>query len=314
MRLSKFSVLGFFMIILMASQSPIIDASSTGKHNSSSGCSCHYNTGSLSTINHNFPLAYSPGQTHSVTISLSTGSAGGFSITADKGSFSNAGTGVSINGASVTHTSSGSASWTFDWVAPSANSGTVTIDMAALMANSNGANSGDGWTTDTHTISENLPKNYAPEATNVVLSPSLDAASNSDITVSYTYYDVEGDPESGTEINWVKDGSIDPTYFGLTTLPSSATTVGEVWKVTIKPKDGADFGLLVESDIVNITAPTQADADGDGYPDSTDAFPNDSSEWQDTDGDGVGDNGDAFPNDENETVNAGYTIEYTIKV
>ncbi len=304
MRLSRFSVLGFFMIILMASQSPIIDASSTGKHNSSSGCSCHYNTGVIPAINHDFPLAYSAGQTYSVNISLSAGSAGGFSVTADKGSFSNAGTGVSINGASVTHTSSSSTSWAFDWVAPSVNSGTVTIDMAGLMANSNGQNSGDGWTTDSHTITENLPKNYAPEATNVVLNPSSNAASNSDITVSYTYYDADGDPESGTEINWLKDGNIEASYFGLTTLPSSATTVGEIWEVTIKPKDGADFGLVVESDIVNITAPTQADADGDGYPDSTDAFPNDSSEWQDTDGDGVGDNGDAFPNDATETVDS----------
>ena len=112
MRLSRFSVLGFIVIMLMASQSPIIDASSTGKHNSSGGCSCHYNTGALSAINHNFPPAYNAGSTYSVTVSLSAGSAGGFSVTTDKGSFSNAGTGVSVNGASVTHTSSSSTSWT----------------------------------------------------------------------------------------------------------------------------------------------------------------------------------------------------------
>ncbi|MCG2826414.1 MAG: hypothetical protein L6265_07480, partial [Thermoplasmatales archaeon] len=39
------------------------------------------------------------------------------------------------------------------------------------------------------------------------------------------------------------------------------------------------------------------DSDGDGHPDSEDAFPNDASEWKDSDGDGVGDNSDAFPND-----------------
>lgn len=43
------------------------------------------------------------------------------------------------------------------------------------------------------------------------------------------------------------------------------------------------------------------DADGDGYSDSGDTFPNDVLEWMDFDGDGVGDNGDAFPNDANET-------------
>ena len=43
------------------------------------------------------------------------------------------------------------------------------------------------------------------------------------------------------------------------------------------------------------------DSDGDGYSDSGDLFPSDSSEWADSDGDGVGNNGDAFPTDYNET-------------
>jgi parallel beta-helix repeat protein len=39
------------------------------------------------------------------------------------------------------------------------------------------------------------------------------------------------------------------------------------------------------------------DSDGDGVPDSEDAFPDDPNEWADSDDDGVGDNGDAFPSD-----------------
>ena len=46
------------------------------------------------------------------------------------------------------------------------------------------------------------------------------------------------------------------------------------------------------------------DSDGDGYSDSGDSFPSDSSEWGDGDGDGVGDNGDAFPNDANESADS----------
>ena len=38
------------------------------------------------------------------------------------------------------------------------------------------------------------------------------------------------------------------------------------------------------------------DSDGDGYDDSVDTFPNDSSEWKDSDNDGMGDNADKFPN------------------
>jgi YVTN family beta-propeller protein len=44
------------------------------------------------------------------------------------------------------------------------------------------------------------------------------------------------------------------------------------------------------------------DTDGDGVPDSQDAFPNDPTEWADTDHDGHGDNSDAFPNDPTEWV------------
>jgi len=46
------------------------------------------------------------------------------------------------------------------------------------------------------------------------------------------------------------------------------------------------------------------DSDGDGVPDSEDAFPNDASETTDSDGDGVGDNGDAFPNDASESADS----------
>ena len=47
--------------------------------------------------------------------------------------------------------------------------------------------------------------------------------------------------------------------------------------------------------------PPVSDADGDGVPDTRDAFPNDPTETLDTDNDGVGNNTDVFPNDPNET-------------
>lgn len=39
------------------------------------------------------------------------------------------------------------------------------------------------------------------------------------------------------------------------------------------------------------------DTDGDGYPDQEDAFPNDPQEWQDSNGNGVGDNAEQWPMD-----------------
>ena len=46
------------------------------------------------------------------------------------------------------------------------------------------------------------------------------------------------------------------------------------------------------------------DTDGDGTGDNTDAFPNDETEWADTDGDTYGDNSDAFPDDASEWADA----------
>jgi hypothetical protein len=40
----------------------------------------------------------------------------------------------------------------------------------------------------------------------------------------------------------------------------------------------------------------ERDTDGDGVPDSKDAFPEDPDEWMDSDGDGIGDNADRDPN------------------
>jgi hypothetical protein len=64
------------------------------------------------------------------------------------------------------------------------------------------------------------------------------------------------------------------------------------------PGEGAAYYDLTNA--VSYTA--EPDADGDGVPDASDAFPNDASETTDTDGDGVGDNADVFPSDASETT------------
>ena len=52
------------------------------------------------------------------------------------------------------------------------------------------------------------------------------------------------------------------------------------------------------------TGSAAVDSDGDGVPDTEDAFPNDPTESADSDGDGVGDNADAFPNDPTESADS----------
>ena len=66
----------------------------------------------------------------------------------------------------------------------------------------------------------------------------------------------------------------------------------------------ADGGVDANNNGVDDLVEFAPDADGDGFPDSVDAFPSDPTEWLDSDADGVGDNVDVFPNDPAETMDS----------
>lgn len=70
------------------------------------------------------------------------------------------------------------------------------------------------------------------------------------------------------------------------------------------PEPGGDPGEAAYYDLVDEprSFTVVPDADGDGVPDASDAFPYDASETADSDGDGVGDNRDAYPNDPTRSV------------
>jgi hypothetical protein len=91
--------------------------------------------------------------------------------------------------------------------------------------------------------------NHAPEALNVYISPSF-PKTNNDLTCEYTYYDQDGDLESGTEFRWFKnrvDQGINSKV-----LSSTYTSKGEKWYCKVKPKDGKIFGDEVSSNSVEI--------------------------------------------------------------
>jgi len=99
--------------------------------------------------------------------------------------------------------------------------------------------------------------NRIPSATNLLLSPS-NPHTIDNLQASYTYSDSDGDAESGSEIRWYKNSVLQTVYNDKKTVPSSATTKGEKWYFTIRPKDGISFGNLVTSPNVTIqnSAPT----------------------------------------------------------
>lgn len=93
--------------------------------------------------------------------------------------------------------------------------------------------------------------NNPPDASNLQLTPSLPTTIQ-DLAASYNYFDSDGDAESGTEIRWYKNAVLQTAYNDQKILPNSATTKGEVWYFTIKPKDGLSFGTLRISSNVTI--------------------------------------------------------------
>ena len=406
------TILTIAIIMLLLAFAPSIEGKPTGKADASGGCTCH-NGGTAATPQHNFPTDYTPNQVYNIQISVQggvVGSEGGFALDVDQGAYSNGGPDVTFLTTTATHSNPSQRSWNFDWTAPAAGTGTVSVALATLASNSNGANTGDSRGTTTHTINE-LVSNQAPSATNVqVFSSSTSSKTNvvedTSIGISYTYSDSDNDPEQGanTEIRWYKNNVMQQMYNDNNPLPASAISAGESWHATVAPHDGTILGSAVQSNSITVdatvipnTAPTVSnyeitaatsgstipvnedlwlgyvyddsdgdaesgttvrwfkgsveqvawndattlpssatfigdswnakitpsdgmdigiayetasitiidiDSDGDGVFNENDAFPNDATETVDSDADGVGDNGDAFPSDATETVDS----------
>ena len=116
---------------------------------------------------------YTPGQTYTITVFAT--SAGrtkfGFSCSSQFPSASTAGTliagtGTQLNGSGryVSHTSAGTAqngtnsrTWSFQWIAPAAGSGSLTFYAAMNATNSNNSSSGDEIHKSTLAVTENVP-------------------------------------------------------------------------------------------------------------------------------------------------------------
>ncbi|MBT5254805.1 MAG: hypothetical protein HOL72_03485, partial [Euryarchaeota archaeon] len=255
------TVVSIAIIMLLLALAPSIEGKPTGKHNQTSGCTCHY--GGTATPGHNFPSTYTPGQLYNIQINMQggvPGAQGGFSLDVDKGAYSNNGPDVQFAATSATHTNPTSRSWNFDWTAPPAGSGPVSVALATLTANGNNANTGDAWGTTTHTINE-LVSNQPPSASNVqIFSSSTSSKTNvvedTAIGISYTYSDAENDPEvtADTEIKWYKGNVIQQMYNDYTTLPATAITAGETWHATVAPHDGTTLGSAVQSNSITVDA------------------------------------------------------------
>ena len=262
----KFLVTAMVLLVLLGSM-PLTQGNSNGIHNRSTGCSCHTQSGTtaatVSLTGH--PAQYTAGSTYTLSISVSngvSGSSGGFNLEVDKGTLS-AGVGfaVNVNQAqnSATHSITGSSqrSWSIDWIAPSTGSGVTALTVAGLTADSSGNNNGDRWDTLSFQIPEaGAAPNSPPSVSNLMLGPS-GATTTDTLVLTYSYSDPENDPESGTTIQWFKDG-VEQTSLSGTTVSPSETAKGQEWSAKVLPSDGSDVGGPMVSNVLTIanSAPT----------------------------------------------------------
>ncbi|MHA2334453.1 MAG: DUF2341 domain-containing protein, partial [Candidatus Hodarchaeales archaeon] len=98
--------------------------------------------------------------------------------------------------------------------------------------------------------------NHVPSVDNLIFSPDP-LHSNETLQLDYDFFDPDNDAEGGTEIRWYKNGVLQSIHDDKKTIAASYLFKGDEWNATVKPKDGKDFGVLVNSSTITVlnTAP-----------------------------------------------------------
>ena len=241
-------LLAIVLLTMLISSSQVAIANSNGKTGSStSGCTCHGSSSTVSPSLSGLPWGaggYTPGSTYSLNWDGGPHipGDGGFNLDATAGTWSNLGSQVQLVNGELTHSSDSLRSWSADWTAPAAGTGNVDFNLAVLYANGNGANSGDDWGTGTWTLGEaSSSSNTPPEALSVTFVPT-DPTRGTGLAVDYTYYDADGDSEQGTQIRWKLNGNNVGDLDDQTSVSQTWLAKGQQWICTITVKDGTDQG------------------------------------------------------------------------
>jgi hypothetical protein len=80
----------------------------------------------------------------------------------------------------------------------------------------------------------------------------------------------------------------------VTTAVVTGLTAGRTYYFVVTAYNAANNESGYSNQVsYSVPAPVVTDSDGDGVPNSQDAFPNDPTEWRDSDHDGIGDNAEA---------------------
>ena len=176
--------IGLLSAITNGNQAPY---GNTGSPGDGSNCTaCHSGTAQTDTnISTNIPASgYIPGNTYTITISATKSNISkfGFQLTAEGSTNTKVGT-FAITDATqtkliqdeVTHTglgtgaTAGSKTWTVDWTAPAAGTGSVTFYSAVNAANADGGTGGDMILLSSLAVQEDLGNSISNQVKNPIL-------------------------------------------------------------------------------------------------------------------------------------------------
>ncbi len=93
--------------------------------------------------------------------------------------------------------------------------------------------------------------NRYPTASNLSIDPPAPTTQDG-LTALYNFTDPDDDQQSGSQRRWYMNGDHQGDYDDWSTLPSIATSKGQEWYYTVKPKDGTSYGTRQTSPPVTI--------------------------------------------------------------
>jgi hypothetical protein len=93
--------------------------------------------------------------------------------------------------------------------------------------------------------------NTAPVASNLLITPGSPVTTD-ELVANYVFFDADDDLESGSEIRWYRNGSLQAQFNNQKTISAAWTNRSDQWHFTVRPRDGFDFGTLQMSDNVTI--------------------------------------------------------------
>ncbi|RZP11565.1 MAG: hypothetical protein EVA35_00915 [Candidatus Poseidoniales archaeon] len=93
--------------------------------------------------------------------------------------------------------------------------------------------------------------NTLPVARNLDVSPT-EPLDSDDLSLDYEYFDLDGNPQQNTAIQWYLDGARIVELDDSNTVSSLWTRTGDEWQALVRPHDGTDYGDTVWTGIIVI--------------------------------------------------------------